>query len=299
MTKPTAESEWLANWKRRLAPARVDRPIGLCRTAHFELLFRPGQIEDCPERDPHRQMHLYARRLEELRARFLVVSALPESELPASRPTVAIVAEAVDCERLAASLLGVEAQGIGNWSGTRGVLVVRHDAALPDDAALHRQVVHGVVHLLLAPLQPAGSSLDESGWGWLEEGLAHWFEADLGGGVCECLCHLGRVQEPVRYWGGRWRTAARELLEAEELPALRDVAAREVIDLDLAGHVTAFALVDYWTCQPAAVVTPERSAAVPPLLRILRAAKAGKRSDEALPAGDAFWTWVKATYPRR
>ena len=56
---------WLAERRALCKDSGVEeRTVLQCRTAHFDLLFAPGPIGGCPEKDAHLQMHLFAARLD-------------------------------------------------------------------------------------------------------------------------------------------------------------------------------------------------------------------------------------------
>lgn len=309
-----ATQAWLLARTRELSAAEVgSRPL-LCRPAHFELVFGPGPIEDCPVRDRHLQMHLYATRLETVWQRFVQVLALDAKDMTVEpRLRVAILRDDGDVRKLASAWCSLEVQGLGVTDGERGATVVECDPrGLGDDAALHRLVVHDVTHLLLHRL--LGESLDEHGHGWLEAGLAHWFEADAGDGLCDAACWLGHPQIPKSFQGRRWRIGVREMLEAGTLPAVGNVIGRDVADLDLAQHAVAFALVDWLLGHggsPASPTTGVPSAAPAtrhPLRDLLDAAKGGGEPVASLrrvvdidlaALDEELRDFIRARYPRR
>ena len=311
-----AARDWLASQRQRLADAGVPRnhePL-MCRTAHLELWFAPGKLEGCPERDPHLQMHLYAARLETAYDRCAHLLSLEDPDGGAPF-TIAVVHDDRDRARLAASLTGIELQCLGTRNGARGTCVLDNDPhTVPDDDALHRLMVHNLAHLMVARAA-GGRVLDDDGWGWLDAGVAHWSAAAATAAdspadqVCDCFCHLDRPVPQRRYFGGHWRMAVRELLEAGQLPALADIVGRGTSDLDLPQHATAFALVDFLT-RPLTGPTTGPAAAPPPspLPGLLRAAKTGQAPQEALRAvlgldldavEQRFRAFVKGSYPRR
>ena len=300
---------WLAERQKRLTHADLGVAPSLCATPTFELWFAPGGIEGCPERDPHRQMHLYADRLEALRQRAQRLLDLRIDPVPGERlPLVAILRQSADIERLGAELGVSEAQGLGVLDLDRVVGIVQHAPPLArGDAELHRLVLHAGAQLLLAHAlrsvnAPAGN------WAWLRTGLAHWLVADLGGGICDTLCILDRPQPPVRYFGGNWRLATRELLASGQLPELADWFATDVSDYDLARHALAFAFVDFLQTASAAPTTGTDSARARPLVALAQACRRGEAVEPALQAAlggaiatiDArFRAFVEANYPRR
>jgi hypothetical protein len=194
---------------------------------------------------------------------------------------VALLGDRLEHARLTEELIGLEAQGIGSRDPARGACVL-HNAAgvVRDDAALHRLLVHHVAHLLAARLAPAGAF--DPAWGWFEEGLAAWLEADLCLGGADSICYQERAQPPRPFWGGNPRVAARSLLAKGRLPPLADLAGREADDLDLEQRTTAFAFVDWLQRAAGVPITHELTHPEPTLLALVRAAKAGEPVREAL-----------------
>ncbi len=308
-----AAGAWLREVSGLVSAAGITRAPIACRTAHFDLWFAPGPIDDCPAKDVHAQTHLYAERLEALRTRAVKALGLGEADVASdqsttSRVTIAIFRDELDCARLTAHLAGLEVQGVGVVEPARRVAILLHDRrSMPDDAALQRRLAHALAHVVTAALPPVGR-LTESGHGWLDEGIAHWLEAGQPGEVCENFCQLERLQAPRRCFGGRWRPGVRELLEGSLLPTLADLLGRPAADFEPRHHALAFALVDYLSQPTAAPNTPGPITSQRPLPRVLRAAKAGADAAEVLRAGtgldlDALdarlRAWVKEAYPRR
>ncbi len=304
---------WLREVGALFAAAGVAREPAACRTAHFDLLFAPGPIDGCPAKDVHAQLHVYGERLEALRSRARTALGLGEDD-PASpdaadaRFTVALVRDDLDCARLTAHLAGLEPQGLGVVAPERRAIVLRHDPrATRGDDGLQRLLAHTVAHLVTGTLRPVGS-LDAAGHGWLDEGFAHWLEAEQPGEVCETFCHLERVPPPRRCFGGRWRPGVRELLEASQLPSLTELIGRDAADLEPRHHALAFALVDHLLRPTVAPITPGPIESQRALPAVVRAAKSGSAPADALRGATGLdvdvldqrlRTWVKETYPRR
>jgi len=254
------------------------------------------------DKGPPAQRQGWLDRLAALRDRFGGVLAVPPAD---PRLRIVLTKDAQEFQKRALEDVRVEPRGIGCRDGDRGVLVLHADAKLVrNDETLARLVAHEVTHLLLARLPPAGPLADS--WGSFEEGLAHWFEAELGLGICECLCYAEHAQPPLRFRGGRWRDAALALDQERRLPALADLVDREIQDLDPEQHVAAFAFVDYLVRGAAA--PPITGAAARPealLLRLARPAKTGQGMRATLAAvlgrelaelDELFRLWVRATY---
>lgn len=280
-----------------LAADEVDaRGVTRCRTAHFELLFAPGRIAGCPQRVPHLQLHLFATRLERMRARLLDTLGLEPPAQPIAR--LALLDDARDLRRLGATLTGIETQGLGG--GTEHTIVLQQAAAT--DLELQRRLAHATAHLTLS-----GLALDDHGYAWLEIGLAHWLEADQGGGRCENFCLQRRPQPPRRFWDGDWHQGVRELLEQDRLPPLESLFGRDADAFDLVQHAQAFALVEFLMLQPSAPLTHAAQPPLPPLQQLMQTAfdapaagvLAAILGIDVAGIDAAFRAFVRQRYPRR
>jgi len=139
--------------------------------------------------------------------------------------------------------------GARRLDGEMELLLHRDPRLLPDDDALHRALVHHVVHLLVARIEPAGAVREH---GWIAAGLAHHFEAQRVDGTCRHTCHQGRAQPPAAFWKGDWNAAARALVAVRDAddPWLRRLLSTHLDDLDLADRALAFAFVRFLKASP-------------------------------------------------
>lgn len=302
-TRRTVVAQWLVARRTALASAaggKIRRVAGVlhCSTEHFDLIFAPARIASCPTSDPHRQLHLFAARLEAARARFVKVLGLQPADFRSvsatttvapragsgrsddGRLAVFVLADPRDFRRVCAGVTGLVPQGIGTRShdGAPRYAVLHDPGVLRDDAALHRNLVHNVTHLLLANIQPA-TCLGERGHGWLDAGLAHYFESLAAdrpgtvtprGGVSDSFCFQQHAQRPLTFDTGDWLAAARNLAAAGRLPAIARLIGQDTSDLDLEEHLAGTAFVAFLI---------ETRGALAPLVRLLAR---GVGADEAV-----------------
>jgi hypothetical protein len=111
-----------------------------------------------------------------------------------------------------------------------------------DDEQLHRNLVHCVTHLLFSHETPSNWIGNLKG-GWLEEGLAHWFEQRYFD-LCDNYCYQEQNTR-FDFKGGRFKPALRKLVAADEMPPLAGVMQRNTDQLEPAEHAVALAVVDY------------------------------------------------------
>ncbi|MGE3171145.1 MAG: hypothetical protein AB7O97_00880 [Planctomycetota bacterium] len=196
--------------------------------------------------DTHEILHLYGERIEALRALFLGELQLEEGDF-STRLRVYMCRDGRQSSNLAPRVtgiggnmaVGVKLMGIEAvycmWQNPRG---------LPDDEALHRNIVHNVTHLLLANMAPAGYFGNPKN-GWVDEGLAHWFEEKLDGKCTNYCFEEVLLQQGQLYKGGRWKVPVRRSLEAGELVSLAELGEKNTDQLTFPEHAQSFAMVDY------------------------------------------------------
>ena len=289
--------EWLK--KRRAAVDEVVENKGLLHleTTHCDLVFSIRSATVGKERlDTHALMHAYGDRIEALRALFRQVLEVADEDLPA-RMRVYMFRDAHD-----QGVIGPRETGFGTTGsvglkqmGPEFVYSMWQDPqSLADDEALHRNVVHHVTHLLLSQMLPT-QFLGNKGHGWIDEGLAHWFE-DKVTGRCANFCFEEVLLHPGTGWkGGRWRAPVRRLVDDGKLPTFAALSALNTDQLAFEDHAAAFACVDF-------LLTVHGGARLRDLVRLV---KRGQPTREALQAVygwnpitfDApFQKWVRETY---
>ena len=308
-TNPGVEQELLrrrelvATWREERRQS-VDQhapgqPLMHVRTAHVDLAYgvRPLTVGR-DKLDTHEGMHLYAKRLEALRARFLQVMEAGEND-QTERLVVFMCRDQQNQAALSPRFteMGGGGAAIGTkLMGVQAVYCMWHDMrSMPGDEELHRNLVHNVTHLLLSNLTPP-AWLGNRGHGWIDEGVAHWFEDDVTG-KCANFCYEELLLQPgAGFKGGRWRAPIRRLVEAGELASFAELSAKNTDQLDFQDHAHAFACVDF-------LLTAHGGKK---LARFVVLLKQGTTTRDALQqvygtdplAFDTnFTAWVKANYP--
>jgi hypothetical protein len=254
---PTAEGElarrrqlardWLATRRKTVDAVAAREPFHHLATTHYELAvgLKPATIGK-EKFDTHARTHVYGERLQALRALFVKTFELTDADLP-DRMTVVLSEEAKDHALLGPKLTGIgTANSVGlKLMGPEYVYSMWNDKrALPDDEAVHRNVVHNVAHLLLSQMQPA-MFLGNHHHGWIDEGVAHWFE-DAVVGKCTNFCFEEILMlSPASFKGGKWRPAVRKLLDDGKAPPFASFAGKNTDELNYVEHAFAFAAVDW------------------------------------------------------
>jgi hypothetical protein len=239
--------EWLAKRREEIDAVTRREPYLHLATPHYELAFllKPATIGK-EKVDAHARMHLYGERLEALRTVFAQTLELTDADLP-DRMTVAMSEEFKDHALLGPRLTGIGASNsVGlKWMGPQYVYSMWNDKrGLPDDEAVHRNIVHHVSHLLLSQMKPA-LFLGNKRHGWIDEGVAHWFE-DKVVGKCTNFCFEEiLMQSPATFKGGKWRQAVRQFVDEGKPVAFAALSDRNTDQLTYVEHTFAFAYVDF------------------------------------------------------
>jgi len=110
------------------------------------------------------------------------------------------------------------------------------------DEELHRNLVHSVTHLILSAQKPV-AWIGNIKAGWLDEGLAHYFE-DRYWGICDTYCYQ-EADTNVDFKGGRFRVAVRKMVDLGDFPPTAEVFQQNTDSLTLPMHATSFSYVEF------------------------------------------------------
>lgn len=289
--------EWLEQRRKDVDALAAREPFLHLATTHFDLAFslRPTTVGRV-KLDPHARMHLYGERLEALRTLFLQVLELAEGDLP-DRCAIFMFDDQRDHAAIGPRVTGM---GTGNTVGLKlmgpqyAYSMWQDKRTLPDDEAVHRNVVHNTTHLLLSQMPPA-LWLGNHQHGWIDEGVANWFE-DRIGGKCTNYCYEEvLLVAGAGFKGGKWRPAVRKLVDEGKVPTFAALSTLNTDQLTYEQHAFAFAFVDW-------LITAYGG---PKFRDFLRAVKGTQATRDALQAvygltmltvDDAFRTWVGDNY---
>ncbi|MCA8966705.1 MAG: hypothetical protein KDC48_17625, partial [Planctomycetes bacterium] len=101
-----------------------------------------------------------------------------------------------------------------------------------------------VTHLLLSNTKPE-QFLGNRKAGWIDEGVAHWFE-DKVTGKCTNFCFEEVLMQPgAGFKGGRWRAPVRRMVDAGEDKSFAELSILNTDQLTFTDHALAFAYVDF------------------------------------------------------
>lgn len=289
--------QWLQSRRQGIDALTAREPFLHLATTHFELSSALKAATVGKEKiDPHARLHLFGERLEALRTSFLQTLDLTDADLP-DRCTVVLSDEAKDHAILGPRLTGLgTANSVGlKLMGPQYVYSMWQDRrSLPDDEAVHRNVVHSIAHLLLSQMQPA-LFLGNKQHGWVDEGVAHWFEDHLVGKCTNFCFEELLLQSPATFKGGKWRPAVRKMVDEGKVVAFATLCDQNTDQLDFVEHAFAFAHVDH-------LLAAHGGGKFRDFVRLLkrdqptRDALAAVYGWNPLTIDAEFLPWVKATY---
>jgi hypothetical protein len=289
--------QWLQERRKTIDALTAREPHQHLRTSHYDLAFtlKPATV-GTEKLDSHVRMHLYGKRLEALRSAFLTTLELPDGDLP-ERMLVCMSEDARDHAVLGPRLTGMGSPNSVSLKlmGPTYVFSMHPERkSLPDDEAVHRNLVHNVTHLLLTQMKPA-LYLGNRKHGWIDEGVAHWFEDKLVG-KCTNYCYEEvALLAGEGFKGGKWRPAIRRLVDAGDVVTFGALVQKQTDELKFSEHAFAFAYVDF-------LLATAGGAKFRDLLRLV---KSGTATRDALTQATGlnlltidgvFSTWVKANY---
>lgn len=289
--------EWLAKRRTDIDKVAGREPFAHMATTHVDMTFaiRPTTIGR-EKLDTHALMHLFAERIEALRTLFLTVFEVPDTDLP-DRLAVYMFRDARDH-----AVIGPRVTDLGTQNsvglklmGPQYVYSMWQDLrTIPDDEALHRNIVHNVTHLLLSQMKPA-LFLGNRKHGWIDEGVAHWFE-DKVTGKCTNYCFEEiLLLAGAGFKGGRWRAPVRKILDEGKAPSFAALSILNTDTLDFEQHAFAFAYVDF-------LLTAHGGAKFRDFLRLVKRDQATRDALQAVYGWNPitidlpFQEWVKANY---
>lgn len=239
--------QWLAARRKANDEVTDNQPLFHLDTPHCKLVFsiKPLTIGKI-KYDTHQLMHLYGERIEALRELFKTTFEIRDADLPATLD-IYMFRDAQDQTKMGPIVTGMGGNGA---TGTKlmGAPAVysmwMEPRAIPNDEALHRTMVHNIAHLLLSNMTPS-QWLGNRKYGWIDAGVAHWFE-DKVTGKCTNFCYEEVALQPgAGFKGGAWRPPVRKLVDEGGAVAFADLAQRNTDQLSFVEHAVAFAYVDF------------------------------------------------------
>ena len=236
-------ADWLTK-RRKKVDELIRHEVLHGSSKHFDLVFdlkkmKVGKVTY----STHRLMHLYLRRLEEFRKSFLETMQMSPSTLPV-RSDIYMWRDGRDQGIASTKFAGQGATGVGvKYMGSGSVYTMLYDKnRIGNDKNLHRNVVHNVAHLLFSNYMPQ-RWIGQLKGGWVDAGLAHYFEFKLDG-LCSTYCYQ-EVGTNIKFKGGSWLVPIRKRVVTGKFPSVAELCGKSTDQLDGDEHAMSFSLVHY------------------------------------------------------
>lgn len=244
------KQRWIATLAKHFEA--MGRPVRVVQSKHFELTWEAGRaVVGKTTISEHEAVHLYAERCEALFADFMATLGVEESAF-STRFRVILTDREKDHIKASSFYCG---QGNPDSSvkrmGAVGNLCLFLDPAKidPDEnagAELHRAVIHHTTHLLLSNAWDHNWPGETQG-GWIDEGIAHYFEDKLDK-RCTNFCY--REQDTSQsFKGGRWRGPVKQLAISSTRPPFADTATKRTEELTLEEHALVWSYCEFLIAQ--------------------------------------------------
>lgn len=239
-----AADAWLAARLAVDANLEPREPFVHIETTHFRLTFGLPKVvlEDKRVLPAHDAAHLYADRLETFYAWCQNLLGCTDKEARVALHQVFLMNDVRTLSKAATDYGQIFSDHrAGRAVGDPSVLVTWRDkGAFPDDAALHRHVVHNVSHLLVGTFFQKIWLVERAGW--LEEGLANHAEMELFG-LSGNTCNTEQAEEDIP--DSDWEPKVRQLLASGKAVPFAQLMSKRADQLSGDEHLVAWSVVDF------------------------------------------------------
>jgi hypothetical protein len=222
---------------------KMKRPLRKGETEHFQLIWEMDKLKvDKKFITPHQGLHVYAHRLEQMYTDYRATLGCKDKDF-AQKQRVMVWYLPSDHEAGANAFCGQTSRGGVRLMGLDPTYsVCGNKQNFQSDERLHRNIVHNVSHLLLSSQQPA-AWIGNQKYGWLDEGLGHWWE-DRYWNICDTYC-FQEQNTNTDFKSGRYKLAVRKLVAANAEPPAAEVFQRTSDSLTLPEGAVAMSYVDF------------------------------------------------------
>ena len=233
-------SAWLATV--RPVDAFMEKELRHAESAHFVITWDVPRIDLGKAGAPHPALHVYLDRLEDLWETLRADLGAEEEDFRA-KTRVMIWSRRADQERASLKYTLQFSTTESKLMGAQPVISIFYDKGyLHDEFELHQAVVHQTAHCLLSNVFD-GIWPGNIGGGWIDEGLAHWYETSLFGGVRH-YCYV--ESDSIRNFKfGRWEPEVRIAVDRDEQLGFLSVTGRNTVDMTPEERMYAWSFVDY------------------------------------------------------
>lgn len=241
---PAARVAELDAWRASLQPIDelIGHPLSHCESQHFVLTWDIKRIDTPKTANAHEAMHVYLDRLEELFTRFVADLACTPEDF-SSKTHVMLWSRAVDQGKASSKYTLQQSTTESKLMGAKPVVSIFYDKShLHDEFELHQAVVHQVAHCLLSNVYDGIWPGNING-GWIDEGLAHFYENALFGEVRH-YCYV--ESDSIAYFKfGRWESAVRMAVDKGEALGFLGVTGVNTVAMTPEQRMFAWSFCDY------------------------------------------------------
>ncbi len=235
-----ANQAWLRNM--RVFYQEMELELEHVESKHFKLTFHLPRFAVGAGKS-HGALHVYLNRLEELFASFVAdVPADPAKDF-FGKTHVLLWDNGRDQERASLKYTRQPSRTQSKLMGANPVVSIHYDKShLHEEFELHQAVVHQVTHCLLSNVFDGIWTGNIRG-GWIDAGLAHYYEVSLFGGVRHYCYVEGDTMRSFKF--GQWEPAVRKAVDAKDAPSFLGIATKHTTELTPSDHMFAWSYVDF------------------------------------------------------
>ncbi len=239
-----AKRDALRTWlKTKAEPINkfMGRELAQAESKHFHMVWDVPSVDEKGAENIHRAMHLFLEGLEDFADRFEKELGCKTSDF-SSKTTVMVWSKAADQSKAALEYTNQTSDTECKLMGKAPVFTLFYDKGHMHEASeLHQALVHQASHCLL-------SNVFDGVWpgnikgGWLDEGLAHWFEITLFDGVRH-YCYVEQDNQ-INFKFGRWESSVRAGVDAGKAPAPMSIMCLDTNSMTPEQHMYAWSVLD-------------------------------------------------------
>lgn len=254
--------EWLAERRRMDKHVRSKGLVHL-ETTHFVLAWDLAKhvASDKKPYKAHEGAHLYARRMEELYAHYQELLGVVDADNMRNKHHIYLFENLGDAMAVGPVYAQMSSQTTARRAGGQDhestLVMFRDKDTNPKDEDLQRHWIHSVVHQFTSvhfnphwfldgtkPLSPPWLA---DKYGWMDEGLAHWFEMEFDG---QAVTYCTQEQDTTSRWkGGDWRKNVFKAVQSGDVPSFTETITVPTQALSPAAHQFAWSWIDYLMAQ--------------------------------------------------
>jgi hypothetical protein len=261
---------WLEDVRQIDGTAGVKDPMVHVQTTHFRISTDLPKVTGSDKKTyrTHEVAHLYARRLEEFYERYKAMFTIEDKNNIKNMHALILFEKQAPGFLVAPVYTGLSLKDArtvkrsGGASHESTVVTWWDKAEFPKDQDMHRHQIHNALHQLTSVyydmrwFKPGEKGLTplwlNDKYGWLDEGLAHWFEIAFDGSA-NTYCF--REQDLTSRWGSDdWRKNVYKAALAGDIPSFTETSLKPTQSLSAKEHQFAWSWVDFLMARDSAVM---------------------------------------------